>query len=148
MPPQATQIVDIVAMTVFRILARRKQGLISDADFAYMTTPMNAQAVSMFTTAHQRQALEDMFIEEIRKAIELMAAKSCPKCRGRGFVNIRGVRHMVCRCISLVHYRGDKNVELGDQWSNQFFEGDLSKDQLGKTDIVMNLSCMVALFLG
>lgn len=138
---------DIVSLVVLRIFAKRKKGQISHDDFATLASLGAAEAVGIITVKQDSKQFEDMVIEEIRMAVELIALSHCGQCRGRGVVTRQGARFVVCRCVNMVHYKGDTLLPLGEQYSNEYFTGEFSKNELGRRDTVINIANAVGMFL-
>jgi hypothetical protein len=142
-----SQFEDILSLIVIRIFAKRKKGMISDSDFNMVASFGAQKAIGIVTVAAERKSLAEMMDEEIRKAVELISVKGCGRCKGRGIVEKRGSRYIVCKCASMVKYRGDKVLPVGEQYSNQYFTGEFSKTELGRQDMVENIAAAVMLFL-
>lgn len=141
------QMHDILSFMVLRLFAKRKKGMISENDFQMVAGFGAAQALGIVTVSHRRRDLEEMMDEELKKTVELLSDSACSRCRGRGIVTQRGARYVICKCVNPVFYRGDSVVELGEQYSNKYFEGETSLDQMGKTDTVQNIAAAVMMFI-
>ena len=138
---------DIIALVTLRLFAKYKKNMMPQSDFEFVRTLGTENLLSVVSTKDRSKDLEEMMEEEIRKALELISRKTCGKCKATGIVSKQGVRYVVCRCVHMVHYRGDDVLPLGDQYSNKYFTDDLSKDSLGKRDDVQNIASGVAVFL-
>lgn len=141
------QFTDILALVVLRLFAKYKKHMVSKDDFRMVAAFGAGQAIGIITVKSKRQHLEEMMDEEIRKACELISTKGCGFCKGRGVSEKRGARYIVCKCVDMVKYRGDTVLPLGEQYSNQYFTNDLSKNELGQQDIVTNIAAAVMLFM-
>lgn len=138
---------DIVSLVVLRIFAKRKKHMMSESDFDSLANLGAAEAIGIVTVRNNAKDLEEMITEEIRRAVELIARKGCGRCKGAGILRRQGIQIMVCPCLNMVHYRGDGVLPLGEQYSNAYFEDELSKNELGKKDLVINIANSVGLFL-
>lgn len=142
------QAADIMSLLVLRIFAKKKKGMISPGDFDMLAEFGAHQALAIVTNKHRRQYLEEVVIGELRKTLELISQKGCGSCLGTGFSDRHGSRLTICKCVNMVHYRGDAALPLGEQYSNEYFTDEFSKDALGKKDIVTRISSAVRYFLG
>lgn len=148
--PKSIQVIreDVISLVVLRLFAKRKKGLISEGDFQEFCNLGVEKTLRIVTVRQRAKVLEEIMIEEIRKAIELISDKSCGRCHGRGFEGKKGVQLVICPCLDMVHYRGDAVLPLGEQYSNEYFTGDQCKDELGRKNTVMNMATAVALLVG
>lgn len=137
------QLHDILSFVVLRIFAKRKKGLISNGDFETLANFGAAQALGIVTVSHRAKSLKEMVDAEVRMTVELMSDASCSRCKGSGIIAIRKGNYVICKCVNPVFYRGDSVVENGEQYSNIYFEGEFSLDQMGKTETVQNVSAAV-----
>lgn len=141
------QLEDILSFVAMRVLAKKKKGMISQDDFDMLSSFGAMQAIQIVTVANKRKHLQEMMDEELRKTLELLSQRSCGGCRGRGIRLRAGARYKICRCVDMVHYRGDTALPIGEQFSNEYFTGEFSKNELGKSDTVKNILNAVMLFL-
>jgi hypothetical protein len=147
MPNALSQLEDILSLVVLRLFAKKKKRMISADDFGTLESFGAMQAINIVTVSHKRAHLQEMLDEELRKACELISDRTCGHCKGRGIRDKRNARYRICKCLSMIHYRGDGVLPLGEQYSNEYFKGEFSLDQMGKTDTVKNVSNAVMLFL-
>lgn len=147
MPNLIRQLEDILSLVTLRVFAKKKKGMISKDDFEMLATFGAMQAINIVTVSSKRLHLQEMLDEELRKTLELISAVGCGVCKGRGVRERQGARYKICKCVDMVHYRGDSVVELGEQYSNKYFLGEFSLDQMGKTETVKNVANAVMLFL-
>jgi hypothetical protein len=147
MPNALSQLEDILSLVVLRLFAKKKKRMISADDFSTLESFGALQAINIVTVSHRRAHLQEMLDEELRKACELISDRTCGHCKGSGIRDKRNARYRICKCVSMVHYRGDSALPLGEQYSNEYFKGEFSLDQMGKTDTVLNVSNAVMLFL-
>jgi len=145
--PVMQQLEDITSMIVVRLFAKRKKMMMSNEDFLMLASFGAAEAINIVTVSHKRKHLEEVMDEEIRKACELMCDPSCGSCHRTGIRGKRGSNYVICKCVNQVFYRGDTVLELGDQYSNKYFSGETSLDQLGKVKMVQNITAAVMLFI-
>lgn len=138
---------DIVSFVVLRIFAKRKKGLISEGDFSTLCTFDASEAIQIVTTAQNRKVFEEFMDGEIRKTIELLSDRGCGRCHGSGVADRQGARLVICRCVHMVHYRGDAVLPVGEQFSNQYFTGEFSKTALGSSDTVRHITSAVLMFI-
>lgn len=138
---------DILSLIVLRLFAKYKKNMISKDDFRMVAAFGAGQAIGIITVKSKRQDLEEMMDEEIRKACELISTKGCGICKGRGVREKKGARYIICKCVNMIKYRGDTVLPLGEQYSNEYFTNDLSKNELGRQDTVSNIAAAVMLFM-
>ncbi len=138
---------DILSFMVLRIFAKYKKGMMSKADFDMLSTFGASTGLGIVTVSHQRAYFQEVMDGELRTTLELMCDHGCGKCKGRGYVTKRHANYVICLCVSPVWYRGDSVVELGEQYSDKYFEGDFSKDAMGKSETVQNISLAVMMFI-
>ena len=141
------QLEDILSLVTLRVFAKKKKRMISADDFDTLASFGAMQAINIVTVSSKRVHLQEILDEELRKACELISAVGCGLCRGRGIRTRQGARYRICKCVDMVHYRGDAVLPLGEQYSNEYFTGEFSLDQMGKTDTVKNVSNAIILFL-
>lgn len=143
------QFEDILSFTVLRIFAKKKKHMISDGDFQLLATFGAAAALDVITNKHRRQQLHAVIDGELRTTLELMSNQSCGRCHGRGITGHRGggTNYAVCQCVNPVFYRGDSVLELGEQYSQVYLQGEFSTNALGQTDVVQNVCAAVMLFI-
>ena len=147
MPSAKDRFESIVSLVVMRIFAKRKKGMISNDDFDTLATFGVSEALQIVTTKTTMQHFQEMVDEELRKALELIARSSCGLCQGTGIKRRKTRRYVICNCVDLVHYRGDDVLPPGDQFSNEYFSGETSKDALGRSSTVLNIANAVGLML-
>lgn len=145
--PMTNQQADILSLLIMRIFAKKKKGMISQGDFEMLSTFGAHQALAIVTDRHRLHYLEEVVIGELRKTLELISKRGCGSCLGTGFSERHGTRLKICRCVDMVHYRGDSALPLGEQYSNEYFTDELSKDSLGKKDSVTRIGTAVRYFL-
>jgi hypothetical protein len=138
---------DVISLVTLRIIAKKKQGMISENDFGLLASFGAAEALNIVTHKKWSVQLEEMVVEELRKALELISDRSCARCRGTGLSERKGIHITVCRCVELVRYRGDTVLPVGDQYSNKWFTGEFAKNELGQNDLVRNVASAITLFL-
>ncbi|NIQ78334.1 MAG: hypothetical protein GTN93_09620 [Anaerolineae bacterium] len=138
---------DIISLVVIRIFAKRKKGEISRDDFTMIADTGFAGVLGIVTNRPDKQVFEDIMTEEIRKAVELISKRTCGLCGGSGMRGRQGFTFVICRCVHMVHYRGDTLLPVGEQYSNEYFHGEFSKDELGRKNTVKNIASAVMLFL-
>jgi hypothetical protein len=142
-----TQFEDLLSLVVIRIFAKRKKGMMSSSDFDMVESFGAQKAIGIITVGHKRRDLQEMMDEEIRKACALIAASGCGRCRKTGISARMGSRYVICKCANMVNYRGDSVLPNGEQYSNEYFTGDFSKNALGSKDTVENIAAAVMLFM-
>ena len=138
---------DVISLVTLRLFAKRKKGEISNHDFEIISDMGYEKMLNIVAVRSNSKHFEEMVNEEIRKAVELISSRSCGRCKGGGFSQRFGPRLVICPCCSMVRYRGDSTLPVGEQYSNQYFTGEFSKDQLGKRDTVKYIAMAVSLVL-
>lgn len=138
---------DVISLVTLRIIAKKQQGMISEGDFGLLASFGASQALIIVTEKRWSVQLEEMVVEELRKALELISERSCGRCHGTGLSDRRGIHMTICKCVELVRYRGDAVLPVGDQYSNKYFTGEFAKNELGQNDLVQNVASAVTLFL-
>jgi len=138
---------DVISLVVLRIFAKRKKGMISEDEFQEFCNIGLERTLGIVTVRQNAKIFEEIMTEEIRKAVELIANKSCGRCHGRGVQGKAGVQMVICPCLDMVHYRGDAVLPIGEQYSNEYFTGDQCKDELGRKNTVMNVASAVKLLI-
>lgn len=138
---------DVISLVTLRIIAKKRQGMISEGDFGLLASFGAAQALIIVTEKKWSVQLEEMVVEELRKAMELISDRSCGRCKGTGLSARNGIHMTICGCVELVRYRGDTVLPVGDQYSNKWFTGEFAKNELGQNDLVQNIASAVTLFL-
>lgn len=148
MPKSVEKILeDLISLVVLRLFAKRNKGEISAEDWKLYCDIGVERALNIVSSRQTSKVFVEMMTEEIRKAVELTSNRSCGKCRGSGIQGRQGARLVICPCLDMVHYRGDSVVPLGEQYSNQHFQGAFSKDELGRKDTVLNIASAVSMLL-
>lgn len=138
---------DILSFMVIRIFAKYKKGMMSKDDFEMLATFGASTGLGIVTVNHRRAHFQELMDGELRTTLELLCNRSCGKCKGRGYVAKRHSNYVICMCVSPVWYQGDSVVELGEQYSDKYFEGEFSKDAMGKSETVQNISLAVMMFI-
>jgi len=138
---------DVISLVTLRVIAKKKQGMISENDFGLLASFGAAEALSIVTQKKWSVQLEEMVVEELRKALELISDRSCARCKGSGLSERKGVHLTVCKCVAMVRYRGDAVLPVGEQYSNRYFTGEFAKNELGQNDLVRNIASAITLFL-
>lgn len=143
----ASKFEDVVSFVVLRLFAKKKKGMISEADFDRLAGLGALEALDIVTDKHKTQDLREMVDEEVSKTLELMSRRPCGSCKSTGVRERRKSMIVVCACVDPVRYRGDGILPAGEQYSNAYFEDEFAKGELGRKDLVINIANGVMLFL-
>lgn len=138
---------DVLSLITIRLFAKWKKRMISKDDFETLAMFGAGTALQVISVSSRREHLREMVDEELRKACELISNQSCGRCKGRGVAAKQGDRYIICKCVNMVHYRGDKVLPNGEQYSNQYFVGEFSKTILGSKKLVTNIAAAIQLFI-
>ena len=141
------QFEDIISLVTQRLFVKKKKGIISKDDFDTLATFGAKKALQVVVTKSRLDHFKEMLDEELRKALELISKRPCGKCKSSGISSHRRGRYAICPCVDLIRYRGDDVCSIGELHSNEFFTGELSKDSLGRSEVVQNIAAAVTMVL-
>lgn len=139
------QLSDVASLVVFRIIAKKRRGEISEEDFCKIAGLNVPKLIQVVSTKSDRKDVVEIGLEECRKALELASRKGCGLCKSTGLQDKS--RRIICKCVRLENYRGDSILPREHLLSNEYFEDEFSKYELGRDDIVRSMGDFVVQFV-